>query len=60
MTPAVPTQRDDGADQVGQVHGQDIEVPGCMTEETVEAAPVAIVHVAAGENNVRNVTVPVR
>ena len=44
-----PAKGEDGDDQFGQMHGQDIEVPGGMAEEAVEAAPMAVVQVAAGE-----------
>jgi hypothetical protein len=41
------------------MHGQDIEVPGCMTEKAVEAAPMPIVQIAAGEDDVCNIAVSV-
>ena len=52
-------EREDGDDQFGQMHGQDIEVPGGMAEEAVEAAPMSVVQVAAGKDNIGNIPVPV-
>ena len=53
-------KREDGDDQFGQMHGQNIEVPGGMAEEAVKATPMSVVQVAAGEDNLGNIPVPVR
>ena len=37
------------------MQGQGVEVPGGVTEEAMEAAPVAVVEVAAGEDDLGDV-----
>jgi hypothetical protein len=39
------------------VHGERIKVPGGVAEEAMEAAPVSDTHLAAGEDDLGNVTV---
>ena len=53
-------RREERGDELSQVHGQDIKVPGGKTEEAMEAAPVSVVEIAAGENDVGDIAMPVR
>ena len=50
----------DGADQFGQEQSQGVEVPGGMAEEAMEPAPVPVAHVAAGEDDLRQIAMPMR
>src|SRR4029450_4014198 len=50
---------EDGDDELGQGHGERIEVPGGMAEEAMEAAPMADADLAAGEDDLGDVAVSV-
>ena len=47
-------------DRFGQDRREVIEIPGGVTEEAMEAAPVAVVDVAAGKDDLGDVTMTVR
>jgi hypothetical protein len=42
------------------MHGENIEVPGGVAKETMVAGPMAIVDIAAGEDDIRDVPAAVR
>ena len=42
---------EDRHDQLGQGHGEGVDVPGGMAEEAMESRPVAVADVAAGEDD---------
>ena len=48
---------EDRDDELGQGHGEGIEVPGGMAEEAMEPGPVADADVAAGEDDLGDVAV---
>ena len=41
--------------QLGKVHGEGVDVPGGVAEETVKPAPVSVAHMAAGEDDLGHV-----
>ena len=50
---------EDGDDELGQGHGEGVEVPGGVAEEAMEPAPVADADLAAGEDDLGDVAVAV-
>ena len=48
---------EDGDDELGEVHGEGVEVPGGVAEEAMEAAPVSDADLAAGEDDLGDVAV---
>ena len=48
---------EDGGDELGEGHGEVIEVPGGVAEEAMEPGPVADADVAAGEDDLGDVAV---
>ena len=51
-------RRDQRGNELGEVHGQDVDVPGGEAEEAMKAAPVSVVKVAAGEDDIGDVAMP--
>ena len=54
------TGSQNGADQFSQEQTQDVDVPGGMAEEAMKSAPMAVAHVAAGEDDLGQIAVPMR
>ena len=54
------TGSQNGADQFSQEQSQDVHVPGGMAEEAMEPAPMPVAHVAAGEDDLRQIAMPMR
>ena len=50
---------ENGDDELGEVHGEGVEVPGGVTEEAMEPAPVADTDLAAGEDDLGDIAVTV-
>src|SRR3954452_21021878 len=46
-------------DELGQVHGESVQIPGGVTEEAMEAAPVADTDLAAREDDLGDIAVTV-
>src|SRR5208283_3377156 len=44
--------------QLGQVHGEEVDVPGGMTEEAMKSRPVPVADMATGEDDFGHVAVP--
>ena len=55
----VRARSENGGDELGEVHGERIEVPGGVTEEAMEPAPVADTDLAAGEDDLGDIAVTV-
>ena len=53
-------RRQERGDQLGQIHGEYVDVPGGVTEEAMKATPMSVVEMAAGENDVGDVAMPMR
>ena len=49
---------EDRDDQLGQVHGEGVDVPGGMAEEAMEPRPVSVADMAAGEDDFGDEAVP--
>ena len=45
-------------DQLGQVHGEGVDVPGGMAEEAMKPRPVSVPDMATGEDDFGHVAVP--
>ena len=50
----------DGENQFGQEQRKGVQVPGSVAEEAMEPAPVPVAHIAAGEDDLRQITMPMR
>src|SRR2546423_1392048 len=51
---------EDGGDELGEGHGEGIEVPGGVAEEAMEAGPVPDADLAAGEDDLGDIAVAMR
>ena len=45
-------------DQLGQAHGEGVDVPGGVTEEAMKPRPVSVPDMATGEDDFGHVAVP--
>ena len=52
------TGSQNGADQFSQEQTQDVDVPGGLAEEAMKPAPMAVAHVAAREDDLGQIAVP--
>ncbi len=52
--------RNDRDDQLCQVEGQGVEVPGGMAEKAMEPAPMPVAYVATGEDHVGDIAATMR
>ena len=50
----------DGDNQFGQEQSEGVQVPGGVAEKAMEPAPVPVAHVAAGEDDLRQIAMPMR
>ncbi len=48
---------ENGGDELGEVHGERVEVPGGVAEEAMEPAPMAVADLAAGEDDLGDIAV---
>ena len=54
------TRGQDGADQFGQEQREGVQVPGGLAEEAMEPTPMPVANIAAGEDDLRHVAMPMR